>query len=901
MPTQSQVQKQKSDQGKQIQGQNAQDLEQQRRQQQEQERIRREEELVRLRQQNEFWNGSEDVHETIPEHGEIAFAKMECAYKDVHGEKMGLKQRMSRSPKQANKKRARATTLKEGRNLYHRALNYAASKYQIDRKLPWQLEGDEVPETEEQRFQTFYSSNFKDWLDLTNTEEGNVFNDKMMRHLSGDFLAQNEIAMEILHKFDAWDLDRYSNLDDEQIAENYADIRDKVTKAESARSILRAMLKSGADLDENFVSDILAKCTYFEELKRVVDAKAELMDNIYYALLRKSDMENLTDEQLRQKVESNDFVVQRPKRSQKTGKVERDNGTVRTTTEYNRKLAQYTATLRAVRSLQNTRNALKNPAAFLAAAKQKQETEAKQNEKLDLKTQVQDAKKRFAQRVQQDESERRRAFREKLSEYETRYNRSMAQADDSSQLSDLRKEKPQLRAALRGWLNLSETEQAAAENKALVDKFRGDENIQLKEIGRMLTEYDEIDLKQYEKLTPELIGKKYVEMKTLFAKNETIKMLLQHYLTYGGELDQTAKNRLLIKASYLENVERVVNLWMAVLTDSHYDGEGMKKFCRYTDKELRKMHDQQTDPGLKDYYLKVHQLIRNLRQPVNSWDAFLKQGLQKNNVIFTDLHVIRKRYEQEQQDPEQAERAAALEHRRAQMEAAVKIQLKVEGERTCRSLIAHEVPGYDKVERVVKCHIEYTGMTDEQIRMRVRNLASPNPEERYQEYDRIFDQVLNIDLSQFHDLDSDEGLLRQAEQLMVDGNPYIQIWGLVKHALSDGMQIPLERKQQLWKRYSFLISLTTLVKARLNCIASEGYGDLLPEEEPKDYQAVQAEIEASAKEKSARGNFMVKLAVVLQEKNKDNDKNPDNRSGIDLTKPLDKQYETFIPKEKMPQ
>ena len=69
----------------------------------------------------------------------------------------------------------------------------------------------------------------------------------------------------------------------------------------------------------------------------------------------------------------------------------------------------------------------------------------------------------------------------------------------------------------------------------------------------------------------------------------------------------------------------------------------------------------------------------------------------------------------------------------------------------------------------------------------------------------------------------------------------------------------------------------------------------------EDYQAVQAEIEASAKEKSARGNFMVKLAVVLQEKNKDNDKNPDNRSGIDLTKSLDKQYETFIPKEKMPQ
>lgn len=127
------------------------------------------------------------------------------------------------------------------------------------------------------------------------------------------------------------------------------------------------------------------------------------------------------------------------------------------------------------------------------------------------------------------------------------------------------------------------------------------------------------------KLTPELISQKYDEMRIMFAKSKTIMILLQNYPTHVGDLDQTMKNKLLIQANYLAEVEREVNLWMAVLTDLHYDGEDMRKFCRYTDKELRAMSDQQTDPGLQEYYLNVYQLIKMLRRPDNSWDAYLKQ------------------------------------------------------------------------------------------------------------------------------------------------------------------------------------------------------------------------------------------------------------------------------------
>ena len=117
---------------------------------------------------------------------------------------------------------------------------------------------------------------------------------------------------------------------------------------------------------------------------------------------------------------------------------------------------------------------------------------------------------------------------------------------------------------------------------------------------------------------------------------------------------------------------------------------------------------------------------------------------------------------------------------------------------------------------------------------------------RFREYDAVFDELLHEDLSKYQ-IATDEQMLESAAKnkyhVMYTKNAHIQVWEIVKMALKEGMKIPQERLEAIWKAYSFYFEVANLYRTRMKIMSGPFYGDVLPDEEPDTEEKVMKCIE----------------------------------------------------------
>lgn len=189
--------------------------------------------------------------------------------------------------------------------------------------------------------------------------------------------------------------------------------------------------------------------------------------------------------------------------------------------------------------------------------------------------------------------------------------------------------------------------------------------------------------------------------------------------------------------------------------------------------------------------------------------------------------------------------------------------------------------------RYVAAQLMFPDMSDEEIKARTKNLTSKKREIRHAEYNRIFDQLINLDLTRLEHLDTDEKLIANTDLVLKCGELGMEVWNMFDVALQDQMEIPTERREEIWKRYKYLISLSNLLKARLNIVENECYGELTGEEEPQSVdQAYQMMNECT---KEGKKKMVAWLALVMTTINERME------SPIDLNGPLNEQYATYQP------
>lgn len=675
-----------------------------------------------------------------------------------------------------------------------------------------------------------------EWLDLSGSPESAQYNETFIRQMSGDVQSENEAIRTMLQKFDSWDIEEFKNPDDEQISKNYYSWKDKVQKAQDIRFWLNRLKQNGVELEPDYVAGLRAKYAFFSEFGKVLEAKRYLMESPYYALLRGSDFSGFTDQELKDKLAYNRI---------------KDSGM---TTLY--------GAVSAVRSTRKSREILKNPSAFLAARKEQNLTEL---------------------------VERHGALR-------AAFDQKLAAAEEQAQLPALRAEKPLLRTALRGWLNLSGTKAAADYNQVLVGKMNGDPSVMQQEIRRMLEEFEQLDLNAWKSLTDGQIEEHYMEIMQRSEQAKYIMDLLQYYLIVGGSCEDQFKARITAKRTYLNQLRQHVSMRVACMANPNYVRIKRADIRELSDAELKSLSLQGKDEELKDYYKTEHSLrnMTDTQRTVADPDRFIQEQMANVNSNLVHMDKIRSRYEKEKNDAdkEKVQRAQALEERRERFARAVRITQEVSGERKWITELVDQVPGGREIERFPKAFMQTPGMTDEQIQQRARRLASKDMKERYAEYDKIFDEILSLDLSRFQHLDSEEGLLRNAKELLMYGNMWMQIDSLMSYALSRGMEIPVERRRLIWKRYHFLSSLTNLCKKRIELMATEGYGEYLPDELPKTVEeASEMYDKLKLDTMHPRKRFLTDIMPVLMEGQQGTEKQQGTK--IDLSRPLEEQWNAY--------
>lgn len=355
MPKETQMQRQSQQIN--LQSQDQQNVQAQaQRQQQEQERIRQQQQENRNRQQENLLDQVAELQEQVPVETDT-FEEMQTAYQNVHNRNMGCKHRMFRSTKDATKKRERLNELMRNKNGYEQLQNATARPFDLDKILQTPLTGDPQEDIGIKRRNANFRDQIRMSLDLSNTAEANAYNTDLVRRMSGDRQAQKEAAMDILQRFDAVSLEQFSALSDEQISQSYHQILYRINQADAAGGMLRHLMKD-TEVDPAFVERIQAKVTFFKTLKDIVAAKVRLMKNPYYALLRKSDTESLSNDAIRRKLENNDFQITKIETDEQGNRTERES--------YDEHLADYYGAILALRQLSEKRAEIRDIAHFLA-------------------------------------------------------------------------------------------------------------------------------------------------------------------------------------------------------------------------------------------------------------------------------------------------------------------------------------------------------------------------------------------------------------------------------------------------------------------------------------------------------------------------------------------------------
>lgn len=345
MPKETQMQRQSQQIN--LQSQDQQNVQAQaQRQQQEQEN--------RNRQQENLLDQVVELQEQVPVETDT-FEEMQTAYQNVHNRNMGCKHRLFRSTKEVTKKRARLNDLMRNQNGYEQLQNAAARPFDLDKILQTPLTGDPQEDIGIKRRNANFRDQLRMSLDLSNTAEANAYNTELIRRMSGDRQAQKEATMDILQRFDAVSLEQFSALSDEQISQSYHQILYRINQADAAGGMLRHLMKD-TEVDPAFAERIQAKVTFFRTLKEIVAAKVRLMKNPYYALLRKADTESLSNNEIRKKLENNDFQITRIETDEQGNRTERES--------YDEHLADYYGAILVLRQLSDKLAEIRDVAHF---------------------------------------------------------------------------------------------------------------------------------------------------------------------------------------------------------------------------------------------------------------------------------------------------------------------------------------------------------------------------------------------------------------------------------------------------------------------------------------------------------------------------------------------------------
>ena len=244
-------------------------------------------------QQNaqQFWTEEMALKEQIPMQSENLSEEMKSAYENVHGQKMGVKSRIWRTERTTKKKREKSNALRAADARYAHNRQILEKKYAMEEPL----KDVDAP----------FQSAVKTWMDLSGTESADASNQTMLKRLNGKRDDQNKAITSIKNKIDGWKLQDYQNLDDQQITDRYYDLKDKIEKAKAKayKVIYEYGISIGKSRSAGYEAKVLAKVEYFIRLEPYIQAKYDLITSPYYSLLRKADLDALSDEQLKQRLD----------------------------------------------------------------------------------------------------------------------------------------------------------------------------------------------------------------------------------------------------------------------------------------------------------------------------------------------------------------------------------------------------------------------------------------------------------------------------------------------------------------------------------------------------------------------------------------------------------------------
>ena len=234
----------------------------------------------------QFWTEEMALQELIPMQSENLSQEMKNAYENAHGQRMGVKTRIWRTERTTKKKREKSNALRAADARYAHNRQILEEKYAIR---------DKLADRNEQ-----YQESVKSWLDVTGSEKSIAYNNDLVNNIVGNRRQHKKAIFQMFKTMEKWNLDDYKNLNDQTISERYYDLKDKIEKAKALRYLLKDAAGIGIASSVEYQAKINARCEFFIRLEPYIQAKYELITSPYYSLLRKADLDALSDEQLKQ-------------------------------------------------------------------------------------------------------------------------------------------------------------------------------------------------------------------------------------------------------------------------------------------------------------------------------------------------------------------------------------------------------------------------------------------------------------------------------------------------------------------------------------------------------------------------------------------------------------------------
>lgn len=263
---------------------------------------------------------------------------------------------------------------------------------------------------------------------------------------------------------------------------------------------------------------------------------------------------------------------------------------------------------------------------------------------------------------------------------------------------------------------------------------------------------------------------------------------------------------------------------------------------------------------------------------------FNEDNARENELYEEDMKV------QWNTEQEEEQRAEELAQRKELIESARKAVKWISEEETRKAELIVSVPEYDHAQyknRVFQAQINHMMHLEEQ-KQRLLNFASTDKNVRFAEYQASIDRMMTCDLSRFK-IGTDAQLLENVEENMDLLNSFAQISELTILAIGQGMEIPKERREEIWKRYSFFIDLKGFYESQLKLMSMDGYAQHTAAEEPKTLEETEkvlkkAEASVQRDQISYYATMMTKYVNVA-----------DGGSLLDRTKTVQELWDSYEP------